>query len=102
MNTERNYIAELSKAPGSSSKISDMTVETDPPKILIVDDITDNLDALESIFGLLSLKVDRAVNGLDAVEKFRQRIGMIMDGATDVEQYKLIMMDYSMPEMDGV
>ena len=59
------------------------------PRILIVDDEEMIRTALECWFDVRGFEVDRAVDGLDAVEKCRQN------------EYDVITMDLQMPRMDG-
>lgn len=59
-------------------------------KILIVDDNSVNLTVCEGLLEPLSMQIDTAVNGQDAIEKISST------------QYDLILMDHMMPEIDGV
>lgn len=59
------------------------------PKILVVDDEDVTRQILTALFRRLNLKVDQAVNGYDAIEKAK------------TTQYDLIIMDLSMPIIDG-
>jgi CheY-like chemotaxis protein/HPt (histidine-containing phosphotransfer) domain-containing protein len=58
-------------------------------RILIVEDNAENVILLSAYLDNLALSLDFAVNGLEAVEKRRQR------------DYDLILMDMQMPVMDG-
>lgn len=60
-----------------------------PGKILIVDDVEDNLDLLLANFADTNLQTVEAKNGLEAVNLARQ------------QQFDLILMDIRMPVMDG-
>ena len=59
-------------------------------KVLVVDDILDNLHVARGLLAPYGLQVDTAVSGREAVEKAQSR------------DYDLIFMDHMMPEMDGV
>lgn len=66
--------------------------------ILIVDDNFFNLIPLELILSeTFQLSVDKALNGADAVAKFRKAITKKCCNI----RYKLILMDLNMPVMDG-
>jgi two-component system cell cycle sensor histidine kinase/response regulator CckA len=71
-----------------------MTVETRNPKstskrILIVDDIAENLFMLEALLEEFGYSVESAINGKDALEKLH------------IEKFDLIISDILMPVMDG-
>jgi len=59
-------------------------------KVLVVDDIQDNLHVARGLLAPYGLQVDTAVSGREAVEKVK------------ICDYDLIFMDHMMPEMDGV
>jgi len=58
-------------------------------KILIVDDLAENLDLLEDIFNTYNYATIRAVDGLEALEKLKE------------SEIGLIISDILMPKMDG-
>jgi signal transduction histidine kinase/DNA-binding NarL/FixJ family response regulator/HPt (histidine-containing phosphotransfer) domain-containing protein len=61
-------------------------------KILVVDDVTTNLDVAKGLLLPYGLAVDCALSGREAIEKIEaERI-----------RYDLVFMDHMMPEMDGV
>ena len=64
-------------------------------KILAVDDISLNLDILEAQFGMLSLSLDRATSAEAAVLALSKAVNA-------GEPYNLVLMDYQMPEIDGL
>lgn len=57
--------------------------------ILIVDDVSSNLDYVEEIISDEDVEVVRAVNGVEAIEKAKEHLP------------DLILLDIAMPEMDG-
>ncbi|MDR1250927.1 MAG: response regulator, partial [Treponema sp.] len=61
-------------------------------KVLVVDDLTTNLDVMKGLLMPYGLEVDTALGGREAVERIR---------AEEV-RYDLVFMDHMMPEMDGV
>ena len=60
--------------------------------MLIVDDIDINLEIIMAMLEETKMQFVCAVNGIEAVEAFK----------TDPSKYDIILMDISMPEMDGV
>jgi len=67
---------------------SDMVFNAD--KVLVVDDVDDNIKLVSSLLQLYGLKVVEAKNGKEAVDKIKQE--------SDI---KLVLMDLKMPVMDG-
>ncbi len=59
-------------------------------KILIVDDNPENLMVTRSLLKRTAVFVDTAASGEECVHKVRQNI------------YDLILLDYMMPQMDGI
>jgi CheY-like chemotaxis protein len=67
--------------------------------ILIVDDNCFNLIPLELILKMnFSLKCDKAMNGLEAVNMFKHHN---LNKKCCEQKYSLILMDLNMPVMDG-
>lgn len=71
----------------------------DCPEILVVDDDGFNIMAVESIFRSLGMKNDRAFNGEDAIVKMKARAQNTC--GPGCSYYKLVLMDCTMPVMDG-
>jgi signal transduction histidine kinase/DNA-binding response OmpR family regulator len=67
-------------------------------RVLIVDDVTTNLDVAKGLMIPYGLRVDYASSGREAIEKIRS----ISDETPDRERYDAVFMDHMMPEMDGV
>lgn len=59
-------------------------------RVLAVDDNPENLAVIRSLLARTQLQVDTAVSGAECIESVRR------------ERYHVILMDYMMPEMDGV
>lgn len=59
-------------------------------KVLLVDDVEMNLKVALSLMKNLKMSIDTALSGKEAIEKCKNT------------QYDLILMDYMMPEMDGI
>ena len=68
------------------------------PNILIVDDDPFNILALESILKSFNVNIDTAYHGQIAIEKVLERNGFSNDPKNN---YKLILMDFNMPVMNG-
>ena len=45
-------------------------------------------------------KTDSVMSGKEAIEKVKQRIELYLQG--EAENYRLIFLDYSMPDKDGI
>ena len=85
-------VTEMSeKSPHSPIDLSSLTTL----KILAVDDISLNLDILEAQLGMLSLSLDRATSAEAAVLALSKAV----NAGTP---YNLLLMDYQMPEIDGL
>lgn len=75
-------------AHSASAKI--VTAQLPPLKLLVADDVPQNLELLELMFTRDGHKVQCANNGLDAWAKFQEGI------------FDIILMDVQMPEVDGL
>ena len=72
------------------------------PIVLIVDDNMFNLITLETMIELqFQIKVDKATNGLEAVNKVKERFKLTSMNGNTQPFYSLIFMDCNMPIMDG-
>ena len=63
--------------------------------VLIVDDCPFNIVAIQSLMQQFNIKCDYATNGQDAFDSVKNRLTL------DKTIYKLILMDFSMPVVDG-
>ena len=69
--------------------------QEDTPEILIVDDCLFNVAALKSLIMMFDYECDNCSDGQEALEAVKDRM------ERNQPLYKLIMMDLSMPIMDG-
>ena len=60
------------------------------PRILLIDDEQDNLDALQELLALDGLKAETALGGLEGVQRFERG-----------ERYDIVFCDVGMPGMNG-
>jgi CheY-like chemotaxis protein len=71
--------------------------------ILIADDSALNLLAIRSQLSKISpsSSCDQALNGLEAVELFQERMKICTESNWLVKPYGIILIDYNMPQCDG-
>lgn len=74
--------------------------QTERPNILIVDDQCFNIMAIKAQAESLGCKADSAVSGKMAISLVRNRLREMRK--SPVKMYRLILLDYAMPEMDGL
>ena len=67
--------------------------------ILIVDDDYINIEIMKTMLQTKGLQSDTAYTGKDAIDLIKDRIKLALKSATPM--YEIILLDYSMPEMDG-
>ena len=68
--------------------------------VLIVDDEIINLEVHKAmISNLKNMKCDTAMSGAEALSLISNRLQKIIQGRSTM--YKIILMDYSMPDMNG-
>ena len=82
--------------PASCTSACDVPPVT-PLKILVVDDVASNRKLIARMARNRNHTVEEAIDGQDAVEKFKQSTGPNNDGA----YYDVILMDYEMPRLNG-
>ena len=88
---------DISKQKTQNLIINQLAKKCDCESILIVDDDVFNLFSLEMILKGFGLKCSKAINGKEAIEILKKpKIHSNCQG------YKLVIMDYQMPIMDGV
>ena len=76
------------------------TVQNDVPRVLVVDDDQMNIEVMKAMLDQENIAFDIAFRGSMALSCIEQRIDEINQGKTKV-MYKVIFLDYSMPDMDG-
>ena len=67
--------------------------------VLIIDDELINLEVMSGMLESRNIKSEQATSGPHALALIQQRVQYVTEGKTDM--YKLFLLDYSMPEMDG-
>ena len=70
------------------------------PKILVVDDDAMNIKVISSMLNDIGYESDSAMDGQEALSKIIERASNFKE-AGGPPMYKIILLDYSMPEMDG-
>ena len=89
----RSYNIIKTAYPGSVSNIKDkFSNQADQKSVLVVDDNMTNIYVLQKMLSTLGLQCDKAMNGLECVEKMR----------ASPLSYCLILMDINMPVMNGL
>lgn len=68
-------------------------------KILVVDDDYMNIEVITSMLTNKQVKSDYATSGKQALDLMQQRIELVY--RDEAKMYDIILLDYSMPEMDG-
>ena len=58
-----------------------------------------NIEVLKLMLKELEFEVDIAMGGQFALQMIQERLEMVLEGSQ--EMYKIILLDYSMPGMDG-
>ena len=80
-----------------------LKTDTTAPQVLIVDDTPFNIVALEAMLTSLNIKVETCFSGQEAIQLVQQRL-LLPQGKknpSSPQMFKLILLDYSMPELDG-
>ena len=67
--------------------------------MLIVDDDLMNIEVHSAMLEHRHIKSDSALNGSLAIKKIQERIELVYRG--EASMYMIVLIDYSMPEMDG-
>jgi len=90
-----HFTAQLSKQPDKiSSRISMVLPDLRALRVLVVDDNSSAREILGSILASFGLRVDQAGSGEAALA--------LLEEANDYDPYKLVIMDWMMPAMDGI
>ena len=83
----------------SGKYVLDDTQDEIYPRILVVDDDHMNIEVITAMLSSKHVKADSALNGNQALALIQSRMALAYQGKTSM--YKIILLDYSMPEMDG-
>ena len=83
----------------SGKYVLDDTQDEIYPRILVVDDDHMNIEVITAMLSSKHVKADSALNGNQALALIQTRMALAYQGKTTM--YKIILLDYSMPEMDG-
>ena len=68
-------------------------------QVLVVDDDRMNIEVMQAMLGQLGIPSDCAMNGEMAVKLITERISLCEK--EEATMYKIVLLDYSMPDMDG-
>ena len=69
------------------------------PQVLVVDDDPMNIEVIQAMLSQLGIPSDRAMNGKTAIRLIQERISLCEQ--EDATMYTIVLLDYSMPDMDG-
>ena len=67
--------------------------------VLVIDDELINLEVMQGMLASLAIQSEQAMSGAQALTLIQKRIQKVEQG--DGEMYKFVLLDFSMPEMDG-
>ena len=89
------FTAVFGRASDMEKKIKgEAPVDLDQLKVLVVDDIASSRDMLKATLSSFSFRVTCVSSGQDALE--------VLDEASSDDPFKLVLMDWKMPVMDGI
>jgi CheY-like chemotaxis protein len=88
------FTAQFGKQQGVASKRRSAATELGALRVLVVDDNASAREILSSMLASFGLQVDQAGTGQTALA--------LLEEANDYDPYKLVLMDWKMPDMDGV
>ena len=89
-----HFTARLNKQMGNVSKRQSLSQDLESMRVLVVDDNATAREILSSMLASLGLRVDQAGSGESAIALLEEYGGD--------DPYKLVLMDWKMPNMDGV
>ena len=89
------FTVEIPKVPGDEALVPRLDLSSTNfcapnAEILVVDDIQTNLSVISGLLELYQISTDAATSGRQAIEMAQQK------------RYDMVLMDYRMPEMDGI
>lgn len=70
--------------------------------MLLVDDNFMNNVSMQAALEEIGVASDATISGQNGIEKLIERIEQLKSISSTALMYKLIIVDYSMPEMDGI
>jgi CheY-like chemotaxis protein len=82
----------------SKSSMIDTSQES-YPLVMVVDDDPMNIAVIEAMLEEKNVLCDTAPGGTAAINLFKERLEKFKDG--EARMYKLILLDFSMPDMNG-
>ncbi|MCU7834079.1 MAG: response regulator [gamma proteobacterium symbiont of Taylorina sp.] len=89
-----HFTASLGKQQGVISKRRSVATDLGSMRVLVVDDNSSSLEILSTMLASFGLRIDQACTGETALLQLEQ--------ANDYDPYKLVLMDWKMPGMDGI
>ena len=69
------------------------------PQVLVVDDDPMNVEVMQAMLAQLGIPNDVAMSGSKAIDIIEARIQLYEE--RQVDMIKIVLLDYSMPDMDG-
>jgi signal transduction histidine kinase/DNA-binding response OmpR family regulator/HPt (histidine-containing phosphotransfer) domain-containing protein len=89
-----HFTATLGKQQGIASRSKAASTDLGALRVLVVDDNSSAREILCAMVASFGLRVDQSDSGKAALER--------LDEAAELDPYQLVLMDWHMPEMDGV
>ena len=89
-----HFTARLGKQIGDISKRQSLSHDLDSMRVLVVDDNATAREILSSMLASIGMRVDQAGSGEAAIA--------LLEDSSANDPYKLVLMDWKMPTMDGV
>jgi len=89
-----HFTAHFGKQQGELSKRRSSATDLGSMRVLVVDDNNSSREILSSMLASFGLRIDQAGTGETALLQLQQ--------ANDYDPYKLVLMDWKMPGMDGI
>ena len=71
----------------------------EPPNILVIDDEPMNVLVFQNLLAQEGLTVDVSQSGYEGIQYVQDRVIKVEKG--EAQMYKVIFLDYSMPDLDG-
>ena len=71
----------------------------DKANVIVIDDEIMNIEIMQAMFEVRNVKSNMAMSGEQALTQLHNRVKKVKLGKA--EMYKLLILDFSMPKMDG-